>query len=196
MRKSWLLTAVLCLWAGSPASATSNASIKNESLGSEKIKDITRNLTASAEALIIDPGSNVIQRAATGLLWNPDFSRDARFVLTRPTDFSNLSAVKIAIYFQPVSPDAGGVSFFIRPASFNPGELEVDPPSVEAAPVPVGGAGFQLFKQEFTVPASLFNKEMWLVKFQRNTGSASPNTDTYPFAVIVWQATISYRAIR
>ena len=103
------------------------------------------------------------------------------------------------MYFQTVFAFTGSVSFFVRAASFNPGEAEFDPVATEAAPVPVSGSelGFgKLYKQVFTLPASTFAKEIWLVKIQRNTGGNSPNTDTHAFPVTVWQTAISYRAIR
>jgi hypothetical protein len=197
---TFLRAAAFCLLgAALTVHADVSTEIKHESIRWKNIQHIDRNVTASAEALLIDPDSTVIVRTGSGLLWDQDFNSDARLVLTRPTDFSNLSPVKVSVYFQPVTGDSGGVSFFIRPASFNPGEAEFDPVGVEAAPVPVSGTGFgtfKLYKQQFTVPAAIFNKEIWLIKFQRNTGSPSPNTDTYPFPVVVWHATVTYRAIR
>jgi hypothetical protein len=197
---TFLRAAACCLLAAAlTVRADVSTDIKDESIGGKKITHITRKITASAEALLTDPDSTIIVRTGSGLLWDQDFNADARLVLTRPTDFSNLAPVKVSVYFQPITGDPGGVSFFIRPASFNPGEAEFDPVGVEAAPVPVSGTGFgtfKLYKQEFTVPAAIFNREIWLVKFQRNTGSSSLNTDTYPFPVIVWHATVTHRAIR
>jgi hypothetical protein len=202
MLKSKLVPVAIGLLALCPSTAATQApSIPPESISSRHILDIPRNVSFSAASLIVDPTSSVIRPfGSTGLLWNPDFSRDARVVLTRPGDFSGGDNLRFTVYFQPTNAQSGAVSFFVRPASFNAGDSEFDPRSVEAAPVPVSGSGSlgfaKIYKQVFTLPLSAFGKEIWMVKIQRNTGSQSVNTDTYPFPVVVWGASISYRAKR
>lgn len=136
-------------------------------------------------------GQNVIAPQSNGLLWHADYSRDARLMLEKPLDYKAGTDVTCSIIFEVTSATAGTVEFFIRPQSFDMGDVEFDPMSISAAPLAVAGAvsyGGTIYRQDITIPASRFTKENWLVKIQR----AGTPTETYGDPVLFVSATLEY----
>jgi hypothetical protein len=147
-----------------------------------------------AAALSIAPAATqtVIAPQANGLLWQADYSRDARIWLEKPLDYKPGTDVTFSILFEVTTATAGSVQFFIRPQSFDSGDTEYDPQSITAPPLAVAGTssyGFgTIYRQDVTIPASRFLKDNWLVKIQR----VGAPTETYGDPVLFLSGTLEY----
>jgi hypothetical protein len=130
-----------------------------------------------------------IDEAAVGLRWAATFSGAAFLNIPKPSDYAG-GDVELAIWFYPETAGAGDVDFFIRPRSYDVGDLFSDVASAGATPVTVA-TDLEVKKQVFTVAADRLGKEFWVVTMQRG-GSG----ETYAGNVIVMGVGITYTASR
>jgi hypothetical protein len=150
----------------------------------------TRTISFPVNALNYLPDESVITQSGNGLTWEPNAVRGAFLIVMRPSDWDGASPVTLTIWFYPQTDTAGFVDFFIRPRSFDVGDSLYDSVPVSASPVAVSGL-YVMHKQEFTIPASKLQNELWYIAIQ-NGGSET----TYPDAVQVLSVGLTYTAQR
>ncbi|KQC03518.1 MAG: hypothetical protein APR53_05355 [Methanoculleus sp. SDB] len=150
----------------------------------------TRKVSFPANALNYPPDYTTITQYGGGLRWEPSATTAAFLILMRPDDWDGASPVTLTIWFWPTTDTAGFVDFFIYPRSFNDGDLMSDLGYVQGSPVAVSGK-FVMHKQEFTIPASNLQNELWYISIL-NGGSGS----THPDAVMVSSVGLTYTGQR
>jgi hypothetical protein len=170
--------------------------IVDGSVGSGDISDVPRTLVFPAQALNINPSSNIIQRTAgglfgSGLQWTFSGSDAAHLPMPRPSDWDGTSDVLLTLWFTTLTAADGTVSFFVRPRTYNPGDSFQDVTGTVGTPVTMAGA-VQLYRQIITIPAARFGtKSYWQLVIQRDVGSG-----TYSGDVLVTSVNVTYTAVR
>ncbi len=180
-----------------PAGHTHDGStIVDESITASDIKNRTRTISYPANALSYTSGDAVIKQSATGLDWAASFSSPAYLWITKPSDWDGSSDVVLRIYFQVTSNNGGSAGFFIRPRSYNVGNVFADAASQNAdgsSVVTVSANGNRtIYSQTFTMPANKFARDNWVVTLQR----LGAGTETYGDSVILHTVEISYTAVQ
>ncbi|MDT3680896.1 MAG: hypothetical protein ROY82_00270 [Truepera sp.] len=153
--------------------------------------DGTRSVSFPANALNFDPTSTVITAVPLGLSWQHSFAGPAFLAIQRPLDWDDTASVQLDLYFSPTTSAGGNIAFFIRPRSYEPGDALIDATSMDAPAA--AAAGYRVFaKQTFTIPASVFDGELWIVSLQRDSTGA----DTYSDDVILHSVALTYEVVR
>jgi hypothetical protein len=171
------------------------ADIADRAVDSAKIANITRAVSLPATGLSYQVGTNIITPSANGLRWKRNFSGNARLSILKPADYAGGDA-RVRIFFLTTTATAGAVDFFIRPDSFNAGNVFTEISPVGAPAVLVLGAGppgtfGKFYEQAFPVPKERITKNWWTINIQR-AGQESSYFDD----VIVMSVALEYRAIQ
>ncbi len=148
---------------------------------------LTRIISIPAAALSFD-ASDPITVVGNGLSWTFTFVGGTTLAVRSPTDYAGGDVV-FRILFQTTTATAGVVNFFLRPTSYNSGEVAFDPGSVSCTAVSVSGSAF--YEQVCTIPLSRLTKDWWFTSMQREGAGA-----TYSDAVVVLGVVFEYPAVQ
>jgi len=171
--------------------AVTSAALADESISEADIQNYVKVMGFPASALSFEPTGTTITQVANGLQWQATFSGGAFLIVPKPLDWDGVSDVTLRLYFRTTTATSGNVAFFIRPRAYNPGDIFADISSIGATPVAVAQTSL-IQDQAFTIPATRFgDKRLWVITIQ-NQGTGS----TYPDAVVVMSADLSYTAVR
>jgi hypothetical protein len=99
----------------------------------------------------------------------------ALLYIPRPTDWDGSSSITLRLYMKPTTSNTGWVNLFIRPRSYNVGDLHGDAASVSASAV-YASASTVVLGQSFTIPAGSMGSSLWVIAIQRG-GSGETYTD-------------------
>jgi hypothetical protein len=104
----------------------------------------------------------------------------ALLYLPRPTDWDGSSSITLRLYMKPTTSNTGWVNLFIRPRSYNAGDIHGDAASVSGSAVSASASNVVL-RQSFTIPAGSMGGSLWVIAIQRG-GTGETYTD--PIALL------------
>jgi hypothetical protein len=135
--------------------------------------------------------SPILTQVSHGLGWQAD-GRDAGYlILPRPPGWNGSRELHVKLYFLTTAAGDGEVEFFIRPRSYNPGDLFGDAISYRGPRIHVSQAS-QVQVQDIPFPASRFgDKDLWVLSIQRS-GPAPLGAETYLQEVVLLAVKIDY----
>ncbi len=146
---------------------------------------MTRTISVPSSAFAYNPSSTIITPFALGLMWTKNYENAATFAIKKPADYTGGNVI-FNIFFESTTDNAGDVAFFIRPRSFDSGNLYEDVAAIQGTKVQIS-ANRIVYTQTIYIDSSRMTKDWWYISIQREG-----HGDTYPDSVVVIGAALEY----
>ncbi len=139
----------------------------------------------SFPAASLSHDTTTISAVSAGLLWKHTYSGGTNLHIKAPIDYAG-GDVTFRITFSTTTDVSGEAGFFIRPNSYNSGEV-IGQASVSGVATPVNGKW--TYEQSLVIPASMLQKSWWRISMQNDSSNTTYEDDLIVHGVVLEYST-------